>query len=140
MEISLRHTCSGINWNHVSEILKNGGMSYFDGDVHRKAFENSFAVIFIFDGDTLIGFGRVISDGAYQASIYDVAVSSEYQGKTIGTTIVKQLLDKVPGCNVILYASPGKEHFYETLNFRKMKTGMALFRDPDRMTSRGFTD
>nr|WP_319540853.1 GNAT family N-acetyltransferase [uncultured Methanospirillum sp.] len=140
MDIIVRHSCSGINWDRVSEILKNGGMSYFDGDVHRKAFKNSYAVIFVFDGDTLIGFGRVISDGTYQASMYDVAVSPEYQGKTIGTTIVNHLLDKIPGCNVILYASPGKEHFYETLNFRRMKTGMALFLDHERMSSRGFIE
>ncbi|MFA5267633.1 MAG: GNAT family N-acetyltransferase [Methanoregula sp.] len=140
MDITLRHSCSGINWNCVSEILKNGGMSYFDGEVHRKAFENSYAVIFVFFEDTLIGFGRVISDGTYQAALYDVAVSPEYQGKSIGTTIVNQLLEKIPGCNVILYASPKKEHFYETLNFRRMKTGMALFLDRETMSSRGFTE
>jgi hypothetical protein len=37
-----------------------------------------------------------------------------------------------------LYASPGKEKFYETLHFRKMKTGMAIFTRADTMAERGF--
>jgi len=39
-----------------------------------------------------------------------------------------------------LYASPGKEKFYETLHFRKMKTGMAIFTRAHAMAERGFTE
>jgi ribosomal protein S18 acetylase RimI-like enzyme len=87
----------------------------------------------------LIGFGRVISDGVYQAAIYDVAVLPEYQGKHVGSTIIKSIIKKIPYCNFILYASPGKEKFYEKMNFKKMKTGMALFNDVEKMQSKGFT-
>jgi ribosomal protein S18 acetylase RimI-like enzyme len=88
----------------------------------------------------LIGFGRAISDGAYQAAIYDVAVIPEFQGKGIGTAIVKHILAKLPHCNVILYAAPGKEAFYRTLGMRKMKTGMAFFKKAEEMSVKGFTD
>ncbi|MBC2579068.1 GNAT family N-acetyltransferase [Clostridium sp. DJ247] len=50
----------------------------------------------------------------------DVAVLPEYQGKNVGRTIVNGILKCIPQCNFILYASPGKEIFYEKLNFRKM--------------------
>ena len=33
-----------------------------------------------------------------------------------------------------------KEGFYTTLKFRKMKTGMALFRNPEAMAEKGFTE
>jgi hypothetical protein len=39
-----------------------------------------------------------------------------------------------------LYASPGKEKFYETLHFQKMKTGMAHFSKADAMAEKGFTE
>jgi len=42
--------------------------------------------------------------------------------------------------NVILFASPGKEDFYRKLGLRKMKTGMALFKKPDEMKEKGFTE
>lgn len=138
--ISLCDSCKETDWPDVEKILKRGGMSHDTPDIHRQAFENSYATVFVFDDACLIGFGRVISDGTYQAGIYDVAVAPEYRGRGIGAAIIKALLEKVRGCNVILYASPGKEPFYEKQGFRRMKTGMACFRDPEKMAEKGFTE
>lgn len=140
MKLKFQYDCLNINWNHVSEILKKVGMAYFEGGTHKKAFENSHTVIFVFDDDKLIGFGRAISDGTYQAAIYDVAVSPEYQGKNIGRSIVNGILECIPQCSFILYASPGKEIFYEKLNFKKMNTAMALFTNIEKMQEKGFTE
>lgn len=140
MKLKIQYNCLNIDWNDVSEILKKVGMAYFEGEVHKKAFENSHTVVFVFDDDKLIGFGRAISDGTYQAAIYDVVVLPEYQGKNVGRTIVNSILKCIPQCNFILYASPGKEIFYENLNFKKMKTGMALFCNGERMKTKGFTE
>ena len=96
--------------------------------------------MFIFDDDKLIGFGRAISDGVYQSTIYDVAVLPEYQGKKIGATIIDSILKLIPTCNAILYASPEKEIFYENQNFKKMKTGLALFLNSEKMKQKSFTE
>ncbi len=140
MEITLQLDCSNIDWNNVSEILKRVGMGYYDGEVHRKAFENSHSVVFAFDGKQMIGFGRAISDGAYEAAVYDIAVVPEYQGKGVGKAIMESIIQRLSHCNIILFASPGKEPFYKKLNFRKMKTGMALFVNEELMCSKGFTE
>ncbi len=50
------------------------------------------------------------------------------------------ILHHVSHCNVILYASPGKEGFYEKHGFRKMKTGMARFTKSEAMREGGFTE
>ena len=115
-------------------------MAFYEPHVHKKAFENSHTRIFAYQDGRLIGFGRAISDGVYQAAIYDVAVIPEFQGRGIGTTIVKNILSKLPSCNFILYTMPGKEDFYRKLGFRRMKTGMASFMKADNMTLRGFTE
>jgi hypothetical protein len=52
---------------------------------------------------------------------------------------LKNILSKLPECNIILYASPGKEGFYVKNNFRKMKTGMVQFVNAEKMTEKGFT-
>lgn len=140
MNIKIQNNCLNIDWNCVVEILKRAGMAYYEAEVHKNAFENSHTVIFVFDDDKLIGFGRAISDGAYQAAIYDIAVLPEYQGKKIGAAIVSSILKCIPQCNFILYASPGKEAFYEKLGFRKMKTGMALFLNTEKMRDKGFLE
>ncbi|MBN2539742.1 MAG: GNAT family N-acetyltransferase [Deltaproteobacteria bacterium] len=140
MEIDITCDCSAVDWHTVSETLKRVGMTYNKPAVHRKAFEASHTTVFAYHADQLIGFGRAISDGVYQGAIYDVAVIPEFQRKGIGTIIMKNILERLSGYNVILYASPGKEDFYRKLNFRKMKTGMALFRNPAEMKERGFTE
>ena len=96
-----------MEWKAVSNILKDVGMGYYEPDLHKKAFNNSYVIVFVYHDNRMIGFGRAISDGAYQAAIYDCAVVPELQGKGIGRMIMKNILSKVNQCNIILYASPG---------------------------------
>ena len=140
MEVDVKQDCIGVDWKTVSETLKSVEMAYYEPDVHRKAFEDSHTTVFVYHADRLIGFGRAISDGAYQAAIYDCAVLPEFQGKGVGKIIMKNILPRISHCNVILYATPGKEGFYQTLGFRRMKTGMALFKKSESMRERGFTE
>ncbi len=140
MRLRIENTATNINWNVVVDILKTVAMSYHACDITERAFKNSYSVAFVFDKENLVAFGRAISDGAYQAAVYDVAVLPNYQGKGIGRMIVQSLVKSIPNCNFILYAAPGKEKFYEKENFKKMKTGMALFVDSERMQKNGFTE
>jgi ribosomal protein S18 acetylase RimI-like enzyme len=140
MKVDVKHDCIGVDWKTVSDTLKHVGMAYHEPDVHRRAFEASHTTVFVYRADVLIGFGRAISDGVYQAAIYDCAVHPEFQGRGIGTAIVKQILTRLSQCNVILYASPGREGFYQKLGFRRMRTGMALFANNEAMRDAGFTE
>lgn len=140
MEVTVKQDCVGVDWSIVSKILKTVGMAHHEPDAHRRAFEASYTSVFLYHAGQLIGFGRAISDGVYQAAIYDCAILPEFQGKGLGVTLIKNILAQVSGCNVILYASPGKEGFYQKHGFRKMKTGMALFKNIESMKKRGFTE
>lgn len=140
MDIDIKFDCFGVDWQLVAATLRNVGMGYHEPSLHKKAFENSHTTVFIYHDGRMIGFGRAISDGAYQAAIYDVAVHSDYQKRGLGNTILESILARLSNCNIILYASPGKEGFYYKNNFRKMKTGMALFRNAAKMAKNGFTD
>lgn len=140
MEATLKFECINVNWESVTAILKAVQMGYHAPEVHQKAFENSYVTVFAYLDTAMVGFGRAISDGAYQAAVYDMAIAPEHQGKGLGSLILENILAKLPGCNVILYASPGKETFYQKHQFRKMKTGMALFLNPEQKKANGFTD
>ena len=140
MNMDIRQDCSGVDWQTVSDILKIVGMAHHEPDMHRRAFEGSHTTVFVYHTDRLIGFGRAISDGVYQAAIYDCAVRPEFQGKGIGKAIMTAILSRISHCNAILYATPGKEGFYRTHGFRRMTTGMALFKNAVSMRERGFTD
>lgn len=140
MELRYQDHCQNIIWEEVSLLLQNVGMSFTNATTHRISFENSHATIFVFDQNELIGFGRMLSDGVRQSALYDIAVHPAYQGRNIGKEIVSRLISTTPECNVILYASPGKEDFYRRLGFKKMKTGMALFANQERMTDGVFVE
>ncbi len=144
IHLRLQFDNENIDFDLVAKMLQQAGMASYASEKHQLAFNNSQTVVFVFDyqndGDLLIGFGRAISDGAYQAAIYDVVVAENYQGKGIGKIIIQHIIEKNADCNMILYASIGKEKFYEKEKFRKMKTGMALFKDIDKMKNKGFTE
>ena len=120
----------------VRTILKSVGMGHYAPEMHRRAFEASYATVFVYDSGRLIGFGRAISDGAYQAAVYDCAVVEEYQGKGIGKMIMEEVMGRISHCNTILYASPGKEGFYQKYGVRCM----GRFVRGDVMQERGFTE
>jgi ribosomal protein S18 acetylase RimI-like enzyme len=140
MELDIRFDCNGVDWQIVAQTLKKVGMAHFEPGTHRRAFEASHTVVFIYRSGQLIGFGRAISDGVYQAAVYDVAILPECQGKGLGRTLMTSILSRISHCNIILYASVGKEEFYRTFGMRKMKTGMALFKNVEAMAVKGFTD
>jgi ribosomal protein S18 acetylase RimI-like enzyme len=140
MDIKIKLSCSKVDWKLVADTLRKVEMGYHDPELHKKAFENSYVTVFLYQNNRMIGFGRAISDGAYQAAIYDVAVNPKFQKKGLGNIIIENILERLPECNIILYASPGKEGFYIKNDFRKMKTGMALFTNAQKMSEKGFTE
>lgn len=140
MNFRYQDNCNNIIWEDVMLLLKKVGMSYSTPQIHEVSFKNSHSVVFIFDNDKLIGSGRILSDGVRQSAVYDIAVDPDYQGQRLGNEIMSRLMAATPGCNFILYASPGKEGFYKKIAFKKMKTGMILFSDPERMNDESFID
>jgi len=120
-----------IDWDEAVVVFGRAplGKRKRDPEKMRRAFESSYAVVFVFDSDKLIGLGRALCDGEYQAAIYDVVLLPEYHGKGIGKEIMKELCDQLPVENIILYAVPGREEFYKKCGFQKMLTAMAIL-DP----------
>ncbi|AGF55172.1 ribosomal protein S18 acetylase RimI-like enzyme [Clostridium saccharoperbutylacetonicum] len=127
MGYKIQKTTENINWLKVSELLSYFGLSDLDAETQQKVFERSYAVVFLFEDEELIGFGRAISDGICQAAIYNIALDERYQGKGLGKKIIDELIEQVKQCNIILYTHPKTIEFYEKLGFSKMKTGMAMY-------------
>jgi ribosomal protein S18 acetylase RimI-like enzyme len=70
------------------------------------------------DGERLIGFGRVLSDFIYRATIWDVIVDRAYQGQGVGTEIVQRIL-KHPRLERVelFWLCTRRPGFYEKLGF-----------------------
>jgi ribosomal protein S18 acetylase RimI-like enzyme len=127
MDIEVRTTTENIDWNSVTDILNSYGLSHYDAGMQKKIFENSYAVVFLYDKEKLIGCGRVLSDGICQAAVYNIALAEAYHGKQIGRLLIESLLRQVKGCTVTLYTHPKTVGMYEKFGFRRLKTGMVIF-------------
>lgn len=59
----------------------------------ERLVRESTRVIAAYDGDTLIGFCRVISDGSNMAWLGDVFVYPEYRGRGVGVELVREAVE-----------------------------------------------
>lgn len=90
----------------------------------RKAIQNSFLVITMWEQKgnrkRLVGFSRATSDHAFNATIWDVVVHPDLQGKGLGKALMKQLIKKLRNediSNVTLFADPDVVEFYKQIGF-----------------------
>lgn len=140
MDYRVQVNCDDIDWAAVCRVIAEAGLSIHSAEVTEKAFKNSYRVVFVFAADLLVGVGRTLCDGAYQAAIYDIAVLPAHQGRKLGRMIIEELHKGLEGMNVILYARPGVEPFYRKLGYSRMLSGMARFKNPAMMREKGFTE
>lgn len=88
-------------------------------DPVRDMLAYSDLVLSAWDGSQLVGFGRVLTDYVYRASIWDVIVDKDYQGQDIGTQIMQRILQHPDLKRVELFwlCTRDKQAFYEKLGF-----------------------
>ncbi|QQK08937.1 GNAT family N-acetyltransferase [Miniphocaeibacter halophilus] len=70
------------------------------------ALKNSLFIVSIYDNNKLIGFGRIVGDGAITYVVSDIMVDKSYQGKGLGKIIMAEI-DKYfeENCNEEAYIS-----------------------------------
>ena len=78
--------------DYVSLRLRSG-MGNKDIQRSRIALSNSLFTISLYDGETLIGFGRIVGDGGITYVVSDIMVDMEYQRKGFAEQIM-QAIDK----------------------------------------------
>ena len=89
-------------------------------DVLALSLEKSWFCVFAYDGQRLVGSGRVVTDGWLHAIIYDVMVLPAYQRRGIGREIMRRLLQQCLDAQIgtiQLFCAAGKQTFYERLGF-----------------------
>lgn len=90
----------------------------------ERGLKNSLYSVCALHKDKIIGYGRVIGDGALYFDLVDIIVLPEYQGKGIGKAIVERLMSYIDsnacqGTLAGLMAAKGVAGFYEKFGFRK---------------------
>jgi predicted GNAT family acetyltransferase len=108
----------GIDWAAAKADL--AGDDFDNGrspEALRRSFAQSQHVAFARDGDRVVGMARLLSDGVCNAYLVDVWTQSAYRRRGIASTLVRMLLDEVPGQHVGLQTNDAQA-LYESLGFR----------------------
>ncbi|MDX1358881.1 MAG: GNAT family N-acetyltransferase [Clostridia bacterium] len=96
----------------------------------KRAFLKSYKVVTAWDGDKIIGVGRMISDGECYAWIHDIAVLPSHRKLGVGKGVMDELIKGNKSLLIGLTSSFEAVDFYKKLGFKKHKTGMAKYPGP----------
>jgi GNAT superfamily N-acetyltransferase len=79
------------------------------------------------DGDTLIGIARSVTDFQYCCYLSDLAVDVTYQKSGIGRKLIELTRSRLgPRANLILLAAPAAEHYYPKIGFDPHRSAWIL--------------
>jgi ribosomal protein S18 acetylase RimI-like enzyme len=96
---------------------------------HLRILRGSAHVVLALHGTRVVGFVTAVSDGVLSAYIPLLEVLPEYQGRGIGTELVRRLLEKLESLYMVdLSCDAELEPFYSRFGFQVLDRGMGLRR------------
>lgn len=94
---------------------------------HLEILHGSAAVVLARDGARVVGFVTAISDGVLSAYIPLLEVLPSYQGRGIGTELMRRLLERLSSLYMVdLCCDAALEPFYARLGLRTWDRGMGV--------------
>ncbi|MGM9967087.1 MAG: GNAT family N-acetyltransferase [Rummeliibacillus sp.] len=125
---TLKHELEPSDLPILKHIYQSVGWKKHDEAIIQKVFEASTHKVFVMEGEKIIGFARALSDGVFNATIYDVVVHKDYQNKGVARMALENLLQQLEYISCVqLIATTGNDTFYKKFGFKKLKTGMAIY-------------
>ncbi|WP_088293545.1 GNAT family N-acetyltransferase [Bacillus mycoides] len=113
-----KYLCESVGW-----------ANYMNFEVVETSLKNSIHCITVKDNEKIVGMGRIVGDGSIYFYIQDIVVHPDYQkhgiGKEIMHLLVAYLNENAPDKAFVgLFASQGKESFYEKYDFKDYSPNM----------------
>ena len=86
----------------------------------RRMLAGSTAVVSLWRGKRLVGFGRATSDGFSRAVLWDIVVAGDLQGHGLGRRVIEELLHTPPvvGVERVYLMTTKSAGFYRQLGFQ----------------------
>ena len=124
MTVTYKQDLENVDWSALKARLS---ADYFDNgrtpDQLQASFENSFATVFAYAEDQIVGKARVLSDGICNAYIVDVWTYTPFRNQGIARAMMQLLMEKLSGQHVYLFTDDAVG-FYKQLGLRKWDIGM----------------
>ena len=118
-ELDLYKLYEELDWNDFLKI---------DASQLNQAMKQSWLVIYAYDGDTLVGTGRIVSDGIINAYLCGLGVSNTFRNQGIGIEISRQLVEacKQRNLHIQFFCEKHLVPYYEKQGFVEFAVGMKV--------------
>ena len=115
----------------MKEVYQSVGWVKHTKEVIQQIYEASNVISIAVLKGQIVGFGRGLTDGVFNAAIYDVVVHKDFQKQGIANVIMEGLFYQLRDVSCVhLKSTTGDEAFYQKWRLKKVKTGMAKYSDP----------
>ena len=131
MTANIRYAVSGeLNPAELGLLLHAASRSVYSKEQLERVISASTAYVSARDDGKLIGFGRMLSDGAVIAYINNMAVDPAYQGRGIGRALLEQLMALAADATSIYLYTHTADAFYVSSGFTRAEKRLYVRRKP----------
>ena len=132
MDLKIHSDFSKVNLDEMKVIYASVGWTKHTKEIIKQVFEASNVSVFVTVNGRIVGFGRAMTDGLFNAVIYDVLVHPKFQKQGIARQIMEYLLAKLSNISCVhLISTTENTGFYKKLGLKRTKTGMARYLNPN---------
>ncbi|HLF44179.1 MAG TPA: GNAT family N-acetyltransferase [Acidimicrobiia bacterium] len=97
-----------------------------DRERMRRMLAEADLVVTAWDGETLVGISRSVTDWVYCTYLSDLAVRLDYQAQGIGRELVRRTRRETPEATIILLAAPKAIEYYPRIGMTQHNSAWIL--------------
>ena len=114
-----------VSVNDLADLRESVGWSRMDKE-YKNPLLTSYYHIAVYKNEALIGYIDCVSNGVTDAYIQDLMVHPDYQGRGVGTDLMKKMIDYLKEKHIYMISVVFEEKlkpFYEKFGFFNMLCG-----------------
>ena len=115
----------------VADLRQSVGWNRMERELADVRLHNAFHLC-CFDGDRLVGYAAVVSNGVTDAYIQDLMVHPDYQRQGIGHQLMQRTLERLRNEGIymvsVIYGDAELQKYYEEFGFTTMLCGQMELR------------
>ena len=115
--------------DQVAQLFRSSGIRRPVDDLKRiqKMIENANLTLTAWDGDTLVGIARAVTDFSYYCYLSDLAVDRAYQRQGIGRELLRRMREMLGDeVMMVLLAAPEAMEYYPHIGFEKVENACRI--------------
>ena len=114
-----------VSVNDLADLRESVGWSRMEKEYNNPLLTSSYHIA-VYEKEALIGYIDCVSNGVTDAYIQDLMVHPDYQGRGIGTDLMKKMIDYLKKKHIYMISVVFEEMlkpFYEKFGFFSMLCG-----------------